>query len=46
MAKLTEKKTENQIVKDALSKQFEALDIIAENENSEKQEEKESKKDI
>lgn len=45
MAKLTEKKTENQIVKDALSKQFEALDIIAENENSEKQEEKESKKD-
>ena len=33
MGKLTEKKTENQEVTEALSKQFEALNVMADNEN-------------
>ena len=44
MGKLTEKKTENQEVTEALSKQFEALNVIADNENKEKVE-KGAKKD-
>ena len=45
MGKLTEKKTENQEVTEALSKQFEALNVIADNENKEKEAEKGVKKD-
>lgn len=45
MGKLTEKKTENQEVTEALSKQFEALNVIADNENKEKEVEKGAKKD-
>ncbi|GEM_PF-3072274 len=45
MGKLTEKKTENQEANEAIAKQFEALNIIADNENSEKKEEKGIKKD-
>ena len=45
MGKLTEKKTENQEANEAIAKQFEALNIIADNENSEKKEEKGAKKD-